>query len=140
MAGRKDFDEAEWVAMRKGIVGTGMLVSLSDRDLTDTLGEVSAMAKYLAGQEMAAPSQLMRELAHDHSRPFGFTAAPDKIRNETMNAIRESIARLETKSPDDVGPYKALVLGVAEAVAAAKGGGVSAVESEMIGQVRDALG
>ena len=140
MAGRKDFDDAEWVTLRKGIVGTGMLVSLSDRDFTDTFGEVSSMAKYLAGQEVAAPTQLIRELAHDRSRPFGLTDAPDKILNETMSALRESVARLESKSPDDVGPYKAMVLGVAEAVAAAKGGGVSAVESEMVGRVRDALG
>jgi len=140
MAGRKDFDDAEWVALRKGIVGTGMLVSLSDRDFTDTFGEVSAMAKYLAGQEVAAPTQLIRDLAHDRSRPFGLTDPPDKILNETTTALRESVARLETKSVEDVGPYKALVLGVAEAVAAAKGGGVSAVESEMVGRLRDALG
>ncbi len=140
MAGRSDFDEAEWTALRKGIVGTGMLVSLSDRDFTDTFGEVSAMAKYLAGQEMAAPTPLIRDLAHDRSRPFGLTDPPDKIRNETMAALRESVANLATKSPDDVGPYKTVVLGVAEAVAAAKGGGVSSVETEMIGQVREALG
>ena len=140
MAGRKDFDDAEWVALRKGIVGTGMLVSLSDRDFTDTFGEVSAMAKYLAGQEVDAPSLLIRDLAHDRSRPFGLTDPPDKILNETMSALRDSVARLAAKSVDDVGPYKAVVLGVAEAVAAAKGGGVSTVESEMVGRVRDALG
>ncbi len=140
MAGRKDFDDAEWTALRKGIVGTGMLVSLSDRDFTDTFGEVSAMAKYLAGQEMAAASELVRELAHDRSRPFGLTDPPEKIRNETIASLRESIAQLGDKSPDDVEAYKAVVLGVADAVAAAKGGGVSAVESEMIGEVRAALG
>lgn len=140
MAGRKDFEDAEWTALRKGIVGTGMLVSLSDRDFTDTFGEVSAMAKYLAGQEMAASSELVRELAHDKSRPFGLTDPPDKIRAETVASLRESIARLADRSPDDVDAYKAVVLGVAEAVAAAKGGGVSAVESEMIAEVRTALG
>ena len=140
MAGKKDFNDAEWAALRKGIVGTGMLVSLSDRDFTDTFGEVSAMAKYLAGQEMSASSELVRELAHDRSRPFGLTDPPQKIRNETMASIRESIARLADKSPDDVDAYKAVVLGVAEAVAEAKGGGSSDVESAMIDEVRAALG
>ena len=140
MARRTDFDDAEWAALRKGIVGTGMLVSLSDRDFTDTFGEVGAMAKYLAGQEMAASSELVRELARDRSRPFGLTDPPENIRNETVASLRESIARLADKSPDDLEAYKAVVLGVADAVAAAKGGGVSAVESEMIGEVRAALG
>lgn len=89
---------------------------------------------------MAASSELVRELARDRSRPFGLTDPPEKVRNETAASLRESIARLADKSPDDLEAYKAVVLGVADAVAAAKGGGVSAVESEMIGEVRAALG
>ena len=50
------------------------------------------------------------------------------------------MALLSAKSPDDVGGYKALVLGVAQAVADAKGGGSSAVETQTIDAVREALG
>ena len=42
MATKADFTEQEWDALRKGITGAGMLVSLSDRDFTDTFGEVAA--------------------------------------------------------------------------------------------------
>ena len=36
MTAKTDFTEAEWTALQKGITGSGFLVSLSDRDLTDT--------------------------------------------------------------------------------------------------------
>ena len=38
MATKQDFTEAEWAALEKGVTGTGLLVSLSDRDFTDTFG------------------------------------------------------------------------------------------------------
>ena len=50
MTAKSQFTEAEWKALRTGIYGAGMLVSLSDRDFSDTFGEVSAMAKFLSGQ------------------------------------------------------------------------------------------
>ena len=42
MATKADFTEDEWEAMRKGVTGAGMLVSIGDRDFTDTFGEVGA--------------------------------------------------------------------------------------------------
>ena len=53
MATKADFTESEWEALRKGVSGSGMLVSLSDRDFTDTFGEAGALGKYLAGQQVA---------------------------------------------------------------------------------------
>ena len=50
MATKSDFTEAEWKALEKGVTGAGMLVSVSDRDFTDTFGEASALAKALAAQ------------------------------------------------------------------------------------------
>jgi hypothetical protein len=139
MATKADFTEAEWEALRKGITGTGMLVSLSDRDFTDTFGEVGALGKYLAGQQVAATSPLVRELTHGSSG-FGLTASPEKVRAETMEALATSIATLQAKAPDELEAYKALVLGVADVVAQAKGGGVAAVEASMIEEIRAALG
>jgi hypothetical protein len=139
MAGKADFTEAEWAAMHKGATGSGMLVSLSDRDFTDTFGEVSAMSKFIAGQQMAGSSQLIRELAHVGGTGFGLTAHPDKVRNETMESLRSTMATLAAKAPDDVEPYKAFVIGIAEAVANAKGGGTSQVETQMIVEIKAAL-
>lgn len=139
MAARTDFTDAEWSALQKGVTGSGLLVSLSDRDFTDTFGEVSAMGKYLAGQQVAGSSDLIREIAKAHGTGFGLTASPDKVRTETMDALRSAVAALGAKSPGDVEPYRQLVLGVAQAVAAAKGG-EAPVEASMIASIREALG
>jgi hypothetical protein len=140
MATKSDFTEQEWDALQKGLTGSGMLVSLSDRDFTDMFGEAGAMGKYLAGQQTAASSELVRELAKTRSTGFGLTTSPDTVRAGTMDALRSSVATLTAKSPDDVEPYRQLVLGLAEAVATAKGGGTSEVETQMIAEVRAALG
>jgi hypothetical protein len=139
MATKTDFTEPEWVALQKGITGSGLLVSLSDRDLTDTFGEVGAMAKYLSGEQLAGSSGLIRELAKAHGTGFGLTTSPERVRAETMEALRSSVATLQAKAPADVEPYRQLVLGVAEAVAAAKGGEAPA-ERAIIAQIREALG
>ena len=140
MATKTDFTEQEWEALRKGVSGAGMLVSLSDRDFTDTFGEAGALAKYLSGQQVASSSQLVRELAQGRATGFGLTASPDKVRAETMDALQASVATLGAKAPDELEAYRALVLGVAEAVAQAKGGGEAPAEGSMIGEIRTALG
>jgi hypothetical protein len=139
MATKADFSEEEWEALRKGVSGAGMLVSLSDRDFTDTFGEAGALAKYLSGQQVASSSQLVRELAKGRATGFGLTASPDRVRAETMNALKSSVSTLGTKAPDELEAYRGLVLGVAEAVARAKGG-EAPVEESMIAEVRSALG
>jgi len=139
MTTKTDFTESEWTALQKGITGSGLLVSLSDRDLSDTFGEVGAMAKYLSGQQVAASSELIRELAKAHGTGFGLTTSPERVRSETLESLRSSVATLQAKAPAEVDPYRQLVLGVAEAVAGAKGGEVP-VELEMINQIREGLG
>ena len=57
-----------------------------------------------------------------------------------MDALRASVALLQEKHPDEVEPYRTLVLGIADAVANAKGGGTSEIEGAAIGQIREALG
>jgi hypothetical protein len=140
MATKTDFTEGEWATMQRGLTGSGMLVSLSDRDFTDMFGEAGAMGKFLAGQQTAASSELVRELAKTRSTGFGLTTSPDSVRAGTMDALRSSVATLSAKAPDEVEPYRQLVLGLTDAVAAAKGGGTSEVETQMIAEVRAALG
>src|SRR4029078_9783165 len=45
MATRQDFTDDEWTRLQKGVTGSAMLVSLSDRAFTDTFGAVGAMRK-----------------------------------------------------------------------------------------------
>ena len=120
MATRNDFTPEEWAALHRGVTGSGMLVSLSDRDFTDSFGEAGAMGKYISGQQMAGATELMRDIARQGGTGFGLTTNPQKLRTETMAAISTALDALKTKSPDDVQPYKDFVVGVAEAVANAK--------------------
>jgi hypothetical protein len=139
MATKADFTEDEWHVLQRGVTGSGVLVSLSDRDLTDSFGEAGAMGKYLAGAQVASASPLVRDLAKTHGTGFGLTASPDKVRAETMEALRTSVATLTAKAPDELDAYRQLVLGLAQAVAEAKGG-EKPVEATMIGEIREALG
>jgi hypothetical protein len=138
MATRSDFTDEEWAALQKGLTGSAMLVSLSDRDFTDTFGEVGAMAKFFASQQLAAPTEVTRELAKTKGSGFGFGTSPDKLRTETEAALRGAVATLTAKAPDELGPYRDLVTGVAETVAAAKGG-VASAETQMLDAIRAAL-
>ena len=45
------------------------LVSISDRDFTDTFGEAGALAKYLGEEHEKSGSELIRELASTHRTP-----------------------------------------------------------------------
>ena len=139
MATKTDFTEQEWESLRKGVSGAGLLVSLSDRDFTDTFGEAGALAKYLSGQSVASSSQLVRDLSHGGAAGFGLTASPDKVRAETMAALTAAVATLTAKAHDELDAYRGLVLGLAEAVAQAKSGEVP-VEASMIAEIRTTLG
>jgi hypothetical protein len=139
MANKSDFTEQEWKAMQKGVMGAGMLVSISDRDFTDTFGEVGALAKYLAEEHEKSDSELIRELAAGHGSGFGLTASSQKVEEETLSSLRSATAALESKAPDDVGAYRQLVLGVAERVANAKGG-LAPSETAALDKVKEALG
>jgi len=139
MATKTDFTEAEWTALQRGLTGSAMLVSLADRDFTDTFGEVGAMTKFLQGQQVAAPSELIREVAKTHSTGFGVTTSPQNLRTETMAALQAAIAALEAKAPAELDAYRRTVLGVAQAVAEAKGG-VTPVETGMLDEIRKAVG
>ena len=82
MATKADFTEDEWETMRKGVTGAGMLVSIGDRDFTDTFGEVGALAKRLSEERKESHSQLMRELADSPKEQAELTMILDVERND----------------------------------------------------------
>jgi hypothetical protein len=139
VATRTDFTETEWDALERGLTGSGMLVSISDRDFTDTFGEAGALGRYLAGQQVAGTTALLRELAKAHGTGFGITTSPDEIRSGTLDALRSAVAALQAKAPEELDGYRQMVVGVAQAVADAKGG-ETGPETAVISQIREALG
>jgi hypothetical protein len=138
MATKKDFTAEEWTALEHGIMGAGTLVSLSDPKLFDTFKEASAVAKHLRAAHEKSDSALVRELATVHGNPFGMTASPQEVQDKTVEALHAAVAALQAKSPDDLPAYKAVVLDVAQSVAAAAHG-VSDAETETIELIRGAL-
>jgi len=139
MATRTDFTDQEWKAMQSGVTGAGMYVALVDRGFFDNFKEANALARHLRDAHDKSDSALIRELASGHERPFGATASPEEVEQSTVTAIQQGVAALEAKSPDDLPAYKALVMDVAESVAAAAKG-VSQQENQALDHVRSALG
>jgi hypothetical protein len=140
MATKADFDEHEWEAIQRGLTGAGLLVSLSDRDFTDSFGEARALATYVADQHQHSGSPLVRDIAEVHRSGFSFRTSPEKLESETLDALRSASQAIAAKAPDEVEAYRDLVLGTAQHVADAKGGGSSDAESAAIAKIRDALG
>jgi hypothetical protein len=139
MAKKADFTEQEWESLQKGVVGAGLLVSLSDRSFFDTFKEAGALGKHVAQAKQGSSSDLVRELADLHGTGFGLTASPDKVENATLEALRAAKTTLESKAPDELEPYRQFVVEVAQSVADAAGGG-DAAESGAIEKVRSAVG
>jgi hypothetical protein len=138
MATKADFTEDEWKLLQRGVTGAGTLVSVSHRDFTDSFGEASALAKYLAAQHQSGSSELIREIAHARGTGFGMTASPQEVEAGTLEALRNSLATLGAKAPEEVDAYRELVLGTANHVAGAKGG-VTDDETAAIAKVEEAL-
>ena len=138
MASKTDFTEDEWKELQQGVMGAGLLVSTAHRDFTDTFGEAKAVAQQLA-QHRGSESQLVRELSGTHGTGFGLVASPREVVEQTIDAVRASVTLLGAKAPDELEAYRALVLGVATAVAEAKGG-LRDEESAAIERIKDALG
>jgi hypothetical protein len=138
MATKADFTEQEWEALQKGVTGAGLLVSLSDRSFFDTFKEAGALGKHFAQAKQSTSSELIRELAGVRGTGFGVTSSPDKVEQETLEALRTAKATLEAKAPEELEPYRQFVREVAESVSKAAGGGETA-ESGAIEKVRAAL-
>jgi len=138
MATKTDFTDQEWESLQKGVTGSGLLVSLSDRSFFDTFKEAGAMAKHVAQARQSSSSDLIRELAEIHGTGFGVTSAPEKVEHETLDALRVAKQALEAKAPEELDAYRELVLDVAQSVAGAAAGGDGA-EQQAIEKVRSAV-
>jgi hypothetical protein len=138
MAHKADFTEQEWEALQKGVVGAGLLVSLSDRGFFDTFKEAGALSKHLAEAKTKSSSEFIREVADMHGTGFGLTSSPDKVESETVSALQTAKTTLQSKAPDELEPYKQFVVDVAQSVSKAAGGGDTA-ETAAVEKVESAL-
>ena len=132
------FDESEIGTLRKGAMGAGLLMSVSDRGFFDTFKEAGALAKHVAAARGSSQSAVVRHLAEGHGTGFGVTTPPGEIESGTLDALRSSVQLLRAKAPEELAAYRSFVLDLARSVAAAAPGGDEA-EAGAIAKIEAAL-
>jgi len=130
--------EQEIETLRKGAMGAGLLVSVSDRGFFDTFKEAGTLAKHVASARGNSGSEVVRKLAEGRGVGFGITTPPAEIESGTLDALRSSVQLLQTKAPDELEAYKGFVLDLARSVASAAPGGDQA-EAGTIAKIEAAL-
>jgi hypothetical protein len=124
--------------LRKGALGAGLLVSVSDRGFFDTFKEAGTLARHVAEARGSSQSAVVRRIAEGRGVGFGITSSPNEVESQTIEALRSSKQLLESKAPDEVDAYRSFVLDLARSVAAAAPGGDQA-EAATIAKVEAAL-
>ena len=66
-------DDSDIETLRKGAMGAGLLVSVSDRGFFDTFKEAGTLAKHVAVARGSAESAVVRRVAEGHGTGFGIT-------------------------------------------------------------------
>lgn len=130
--------DTEIETLRKGAMGAGLLVSVSDRKFFDSFKEAGALAKHVATARGSSQSAVVRRLAEGRGMGFGVTTPPAEIESGALDALRSSVQLLQTKAPDEVEAYRSFVLELARSVAAAAPGGDEA-EAGTIAKIEAAL-
>jgi hypothetical protein len=139
MAIKTDFSEEEWETLQKGVTGAGFWMTIADRSFFDTFKEAGALTKHLAEARQNAQSELVRDLGETRGTGFGWKASPEEVESQTAAALGSAVQILQSKAPDEVEPYRAFVLEVAESVGAAAKGG-EAAEAGTLEKIRAAVG
>jgi hypothetical protein len=136
--------ETDIDTLRRGAMGAGLLVSVSDRGFFDTFKEAGTLAKHVAGARSGSDSAVVRQIAEGRGVGFGVTSSPTEIESGTLDALRAAVALLQQKAPDEVEAYRAFVLDLARSVASAAPGGdeaeaatVSKIEAALQGSTED---
>jgi hypothetical protein len=133
------FTHDEIETLRKGALGAGLLVSVSDRGFFDTFKEAGALAKHVAAARQSSDSAVVKRVAEGRGTGFGVTTPPEKIESESLESLRSGVALLRAKAPDEVDGYRSFVLALARSVAAAAPGGEEP-EAATIAKIESALG
>jgi hypothetical protein len=137
VAGKDDFTGQEWEQLQKGVMGSALLVSISDPGLFDAFKEAGTAARHLAsGRE--SESELIKALAQERPAGFGITTRPDELERETLEALGGAVQVLTSKAPEEVEAYRQFVLDVARSVAEAADG-VDPRESGAIDKIESAV-
>jgi hypothetical protein len=141
MTGKADFTEEEWNTLREGPTSAGMVVLVSSKG--GSFRETWALAKTFAeARQQHGESELLDALVADKPDTPRFHS-PEEAEQQGLERVRQAVALLQEKAPDDVDGYRQFVLEVAGRVAEAHKEGDQAVspeEQEAITKIESALG
>jgi hypothetical protein len=130
--------EQDVETLRRGAMGAGLLVSVSDRGFFDTFKEAGTLAKHVAAARSGSESGVVRQIAEGRGVGFGVTSSPQEIESGTLNSLRSAVSLLEEKAPDELDAFRSFVLDLARSVAAAAPGGDEA-EAATVAKIEAAL-
>jgi hypothetical protein len=130
--------ETDIETLRRGALGAGLLVSVSDRGFFDTFKEAGTLAKHVAAARSGSESAVVRQIAEGRGVGFGVTSSPQEIESGTLDSLRSAVSMLEEKAPAELEAYRSFVLDLARSVAAAAPGGDEA-EAATVAKIEEAL-
>jgi hypothetical protein len=131
MAGKADFDAAEWETVHEAPVIAGLILVTAQRG--GAVRESFAIAKAYAEAGREHRGDLLGEVAAKPPRASAKEfSSRESLHSEGLEKIRNAVSILESKAtPEEVDSYKRFVLAVAEHAAAAdKTHGQPITESE----------
>jgi hypothetical protein len=145
MTGKADFTEEEWHLVVQGPPTAGMIVLTAQRG--GTFRETFSIAKsYVEARKQHGESALLDEIVSakpelDRTRYH----SPEELRQHGLQHLRDAVALLESKAPDEVEAYRRFAVGLAGNVADAhreRGNDDNASEAERaaITEIAGALG
>lgn len=134
----EELTEQDIETLRRGAMGAGLLVSLSDRRFFDTFKEAGALAKHVAAARSGSDSEVVQRIADGRGVGFGVTSSPQEIESETLEALRLAVNLLQEKAPGELGAYRSFVLDLARSVGSAARGGEDA-EAATVTRIETAL-
>jgi hypothetical protein len=139
--GIKDsFTEGEWKTLQWAVLNAGGHVSASDwPGLWKGFKEAAGGSRFLTTLQ-GSDDELVRTLAKDQARKKdpNTNNRADQASELALDRIRQAVALVEAKAPEHLEAFKAMILGVAKAMAE-EVDGTSEKESEAIDRIRGAL-
>ena len=140
MASKATFTDEEWHDLQWAVMLAGSHITASDwPGLWKSFKEAAGGSRFLTAMQ-SSDSQLVADLARDQARerPPGFEGRADLASDLAIERIRDAVAIVAAKAPEDVEDFRLLLRSVARAMAE-EVDGVSEKEAEAIARVDDAL-
>jgi hypothetical protein len=134
------FTDDEWKTLQWALLNAGGHISASDwPGLWKGFKEAAGGSEFLTKLQKS-DDELVRALSKDQARKGdpNTNGRADLASDVALQRIREAVALVEAKAPEHLDAFKAMLLGVATAMAAAVDG-TSEKESAAIDRIREAL-